>query len=255
MVGLQEILDALQSPIRREILALIWDEARPVGEIAAAFELRPPTISQHLRVLRQAGLVTMTATGNFRHYRANQEVLRGLHRALPQDSPKWQPADDLPETGFASARTIRAVTVAVEVPLDVVSAHHAFSDPVIYTRWLGVPVTISDDRFAATMEWGTRIRGRYEVQAPPYLIAMRWDFEDDNVPVPGGEMVGYLRFVPAGDTCHVEVHQLCETPEQAEFMEVAWSMVLGRFQEGAQKGFAAPEKSRASRAKRRFEAH
>jgi len=70
---------------------------------------------------------------------------------------------------------------------------------------------------------------------------MRWDFDDDNVPVPGREMVGYVRLSlirPPGAgaegalACHVEVHQLVGTPEQAAFMEVAWRMVLGRLKGG-----------------------
>ena len=61
---------------------------------------------------------------------------------------------------------------------------------------------------------------------------MRWDFEDDNVPVPGGEMTGYLRIRPRGSGSHVEVHQLVDTPAQAAFMEGAWALVLGRLKAG-----------------------
>jgi uncharacterized protein YndB with AHSA1/START domain len=93
-------------------------------------------------------------------------------------------------------------------------------------------VTIDDGRFACTMEWGTSVRGRYELVCPPELIVMRWDFEDDNVPVPGGEMTGYLRVRPRPDGAHVEVHQLVDTPAQAEFMSGAWAMVLGRLKAG-----------------------
>ena len=79
---------------------------------------------------------------------------------------------------------------------------------------------------------GTSVRGRYELVCPPELIVMRWDFEDDNVPVPGGEMTGYLRIRPRPDGAHVEVHQLVDTPAQAEFMEQAWATVLGRLKAG-----------------------
>ena len=108
----------------------------------------------------------------------------------------------------------------------------AFTDPGVYSRWLGVPVTLSGGRFACTMEWGTNVRGRYELVCPPELIVMCWDFEDDNVPVPGGEMTGYLRIQPHGHGSHVEVHQLVDTPAQATFMEGAWAMVLGRLKAG-----------------------
>lgn len=60
----------------------------------------------------------------------------------------------------------------------------------------------------------------------------RWDFEDGNIPVPGGELTGYLRISPQAQGAHVEVHQLAGTPAQAEFMEGAWAMVLGRLKAG-----------------------
>jgi hypothetical protein len=61
---------------------------------------------------------------------------------------------------------------------------------------------------------------------------MRWDFEDDHVPVPGGEMTGYLRIQAQDHGSHVEVHQLVDTPARAAFMEGAWGMVLGRLRAG-----------------------
>ena len=60
---IQKVIAALASPIRREILALIWDREVPAGEIAAAFAVTKPTISQHLSVLRDAGLATSRRDG------------------------------------------------------------------------------------------------------------------------------------------------------------------------------------------------
>jgi DNA-binding transcriptional ArsR family regulator/uncharacterized protein YndB with AHSA1/START domain len=228
---IQKVLAALTSPTRREILALIWEDALPAGEIAAVFSLTGATISQHLSVLRDAGLVTMTATGTFRRYRARQDVLRGLHAALG-DSVRWTPADDIPERHLSRVDTKIAVIVAVDVDADQPTTFAALTDPVIYSRWLGVPVTINNGRFACTMEWGTRIRGHYDVVSAPDLIALRWDFDDDNVPVPGNEMTGYVRVHPLSRGAHVEVHQLIDTAQQAAFMEAAWSLALGRLKAG-----------------------
>lgn len=50
-------LRALAEPNRRAILELVRDEARSVGEIAVHFEITPQAVSQHLRVLKHAGLV------------------------------------------------------------------------------------------------------------------------------------------------------------------------------------------------------
>lgn len=249
---IDRILGALGSPIRREILALIWESELPAGEIAAAFDLTKPTISQHLAVLREAGLVTMTAKGTSRRYLARQEALAGLHAAV-EGAVKWVPADELPETSLSEAHTRPVVVASVDVETDQRTTFAAVTDPAIYSRWLGAPVTLKEGRFAATMEWGTEVRGRYELVCPPELVVMRWDFEDGNVPVPGGEFVGYLRVKPnRSGGAHVEVHQLVDLPLQAEFMEVAWSLVLGRLKAGVvaasdPDALVAPRKRRAKR--------
>ena len=104
----------------------------------------------------------------------------------------------------------------------------ALTDGELYSRWLQVPVTIDGDRFAATLEWGTEVRGRYEFVVPPQLIVMSWDFDDGNVPVPGRPLAGYLRVYPEGEGSRVVVHQVVDTADQAAFMTGAWAMVLGR---------------------------
>jgi len=204
------------------------------GEIAAAFPVTKPTISQHLAVLREAGLAESTAVGTSRSYRACPDALGGLRAALGT-AAKWINADNdpkTPERASSDVRTKPVVVAGTDVDTSQAVTFAAFTDPVVYSRWLGVPVTLSDGRFACTMEWGTGVRGRYELVCPPELIVMRWDFDDDNIPVPGGEMTGYLRIQPRPDGAHVEVHQLVDTPAQAEFMEGAWATVLGRLKAG-----------------------
>jgi len=249
---IQKVLAALSSPIRREILTLIWDRELSAGDIAAAFPVSKPTISQHLAVLREAGLAASTAVGTSRRYRACQDTLRGLHAAV-QSPGKWTNADDAPERAASRVRTKPVVVASTDVSTSQPVTFAAFTDPVIYSRWLGVPVTLEDGRFASTMEWGTSVRGRYELVVPPELIVMRWDFEDGNVPVPGGEMTGYLRITPRDHGAHVEVDQLVEGAVQAEFMEGAWGMVLGRLQAGVARASdpSLPVALRPDRPKRR----
>jgi uncharacterized protein YndB with AHSA1/START domain len=210
----------------------VWDRELPAGQIAAAFDLTKPTVSQHLAVLRDAGLVTMTAVGTSRRYRAVHQALRGLDGAL-HGATKWVLADETPERSLAAARTLPVVLASVDVETSQAVTLAAFTDPVTYSRWLGAPVRIDGDRFAATMEWGTQVRGRYELICPPELIVMRWDFDDDNVPVPGSERTGYLRVTsrPQGGA-HVEVHQLANSASEAEMLGGIWRLVLGRLRAG-----------------------
>jgi len=71
-------LKAIVEPRRREILRLVWDGERSVGEIAARFDVTRSAISQHLRVLREAELVTERREGRRRLYRARPEGLEEL---------------------------------------------------------------------------------------------------------------------------------------------------------------------------------
>ena len=251
MSDLDVRLRALRSRTRREILALVWDRELPAGDIAAAFALRQATISEHLAVLRAAGLVQMNRVGTSRRYRARPEALTGLHGAL-EGTTKWQTATDIPERAFASTTTRPVVIARVHVPASPETTFTAFTDAATYSRWLQVPVTIDDGNFAATLEWGTEVRGRYEFVVPPHLIVMSWDFEDDNVPVPGHPLTGYLRIEAQDGGSRVEVHQLTENADQAAFMEVAWGMVLGRLTENLAAAFdpaadASPKPPRPKR--------
>lgn len=233
MDEVQRVLHALGSPVRREILWLLGAHERPAGEIAAGVRVSAPTVSEHLKVLREAGLVTVRVDGTFRRYRARREALDGLRHLLVDSGGKWEPADDLPEREQASARFATAVLASVDLDCPRERAFTALTDPEVYSSWLGVPVRIEDGHFSATMEWGTQVRGRYEHVVAPELIVMSWDFADGQVPVPGDEHRAYAHLSESGDGCRLEVNQLVDTPEQATFMHNAWRMVLGRLAQAA----------------------
>ncbi len=69
---------ALAEPHRREILRLVRDREQTVGQIAERFTVSRPAISQHLRVLQEAELVTIRPDGTRRFYRARPEGLGEL---------------------------------------------------------------------------------------------------------------------------------------------------------------------------------
>lgn len=63
-VAVERALNALGSPVRREILQILADAPRPVGEIAAQLPVSRPAVSKHLRVLSEAELVRFERAGN-----------------------------------------------------------------------------------------------------------------------------------------------------------------------------------------------
>jgi DNA-binding transcriptional ArsR family regulator len=75
-------LRALAEPNRRAILALVTNQEMAAGEIAAHFAVTRPAISQHLGVLREAGLVTERRLGTRRFYRVRPEGVEELRAFL-----------------------------------------------------------------------------------------------------------------------------------------------------------------------------
>jgi len=66
-------LSALAEPNRRDIVRLVQHEELPAGHIASHFSVSRPAISQHLRILRDAGLITERREGTRRLYRVRPE--------------------------------------------------------------------------------------------------------------------------------------------------------------------------------------
>jgi ArsR family transcriptional regulator len=85
---LNQIFKALNDPTRRDILNLLKEKDMNAGEIADHFDIGKPTVSHHLDLLRQAGLVTSEKQGQFINYSINTTVLDELLQWLYQISSK-----------------------------------------------------------------------------------------------------------------------------------------------------------------------
>lgn len=74
-----DAFNAIAEPRRRDILTFLALHERPVGDIVAALGLAQPSVSKHLRVLRNVGLVEARRDGRQMFYRTNAEGIRPLH--------------------------------------------------------------------------------------------------------------------------------------------------------------------------------
>jgi len=74
-----DAFNAVAEPRRREILSLLAAQQRPVGDIVAALNLPQPSVSKHLRVLLEVGLVDVRREGRQMFYRTNADAIRPLH--------------------------------------------------------------------------------------------------------------------------------------------------------------------------------
>jgi len=76
-------LHVVSEPRRQQVLRLVWDTERAAGDIAAAIpDITFGAVSQHLKILRDAGLVQVRRDGQHRFYRADRAALRPLEAYL-----------------------------------------------------------------------------------------------------------------------------------------------------------------------------
>ena len=73
-----DAVKVIAEPRRQELLRLCWQQERTAGELAGAFDITFGAVSQHLKVLRDADLVTVRRHGTHRYYRANRAALGPL---------------------------------------------------------------------------------------------------------------------------------------------------------------------------------
>lgn len=84
------VFGALANPTRRDVLDLLLDGPRTVADIAARFDMARPSVSEHLRVLRECGLVEETRQGRFRYYAVTPDPLHELQEWLSPYERFWR---------------------------------------------------------------------------------------------------------------------------------------------------------------------
>jgi DNA-binding transcriptional ArsR family regulator len=94
-------VEALAQPTRRQILDLLREGERPVGELVERLDMSQPAVSKHLRVLREVGLVGVRADAQRRLYRVRPEPLAELDAWLAPYRRLWTRSLDALERHLA----------------------------------------------------------------------------------------------------------------------------------------------------------
>ena len=82
--------NAVAEPRRRDILAFLAAQERPVGDIVDSLGLPQPSVSKHLRVLLEVGLVNVRRDGRHMLYRTNADAIRPLHEWTATFERYWR---------------------------------------------------------------------------------------------------------------------------------------------------------------------
>ncbi len=85
-----DVFVAIASPVRRALLATLTGGPLPVRDIAAGFSISRPAVSQHLRILKEASLVSEERVGRERRYQLNAKPLREVEQWLTHYERFWR---------------------------------------------------------------------------------------------------------------------------------------------------------------------
>jgi len=104
-----DVFNAVAEHSRRAILSYLVSQERPVGDIVATLALTQPSVSKHLRVLRDVGLVHVRRDGRQKLYQTNAEAIRPLHEWTSTFERYWQhQLDRVKERAEAKMKKVQA---------------------------------------------------------------------------------------------------------------------------------------------------
>ncbi len=154
-----DVFSALANPLRRRILELLRERPRAAGDIASEFDVNRPAVSEHLQVLRNAGLVSEVAHGRQRFYHLNAAALSAIGDWLKPFEHYWQAriqalSDTLKENSMIEPGIIQLDQFIPPPPARVWAA---LTDPSLIAKWWapGDVRPLVGHRFTLDMgQWG-----------------------------------------------------------------------------------------------------
>ncbi len=115
-MSLDKVFEALSSTVRRKILAYLSATELTAGEIAERFAISKPSISKHLSILENAGLIASERRGQFIHYRlVHDNLLNTLNGYLQEVCPVSRPQGGSRTVSATFTSCVRRTTCSVSV--------------------------------------------------------------------------------------------------------------------------------------------
>ncbi len=242
---------AIADPNRRRILQLVATRERSAGEIAEAFAVTRPAISQHLAALKRAGLVSERREATRRLYRARPqgmaEALLFLQGFWDERLGELQRAAEDPVSNPTSPRTERvcvAREVAIGAPPETV--WELLTDAARMTRWMGRVAELEPrpgGTYRVEVLPGQVASGTFVEVDAPRRLAHTWGWEGypRAVVPPATTVVSYdLLPVPAGTLLRLG-HAFLPTLRSAGSHSRGWAHYLGRLAAVAAGGTSEPD--------------
>jgi len=235
---MEAALKALAEPNRREILELVREHELSAGEVAEHFALTRPAVSQHLTVLKEAGLLEERRDGVRRLYSVRSAGLGDLRSFLQgfwddrltrlRDAAEWEEA--------AAGTSVEHVSVERETAIAATPATvwRLLTDPRRATTWMGVRASF-DPRPGGTYRVevipGAIASGVFVDVDPPRRLVITWGWEGGRGSVPAGSTTVIFELIPrGGGTVLRLVHRDLPTVEATATHSQGWSHYIGRLE-------------------------
>lgn len=248
---MESVLKAISEPNRRLILQLVAEDELNAGEISKHFNITRPAISQHLTVLKQAGLISERRQGVQRLYQARRQgfaearlFLEGfwddrlgrLRRAVEQQHTT--------HTGEMTERLSVEREIFIDASPETVWALLTDADEA--TRWMGRNATFDPSPgggYRTEVVPGQVVVGEFVDIDPPHRLAHTWGWEGDaNTTVPVGSTIVTYELLPtAGGTLLRLTHRDLPSVDSAGSHSRGWGHYLERLATVASGGTPGPD--------------
>ncbi len=235
---------ALAHPLRRDIVERLSGGVATVGEVTRDFGVSKPTISRHLKMLEEAGVVSRLIDGRTHRLALRPEALAEASDWIENQRKRWERLFDvvgeyLEERKGAEVTGDSAYVVRIERTFEA-SAEEVFdawTSPEVMRRWLhceadwGTPVAEVDLRVGGRVRVVMRrpdgteasMGGEYRLIDRPHRLVMAWTFDDD----PSNEQLIELSFSESeGSTTVVLVNSGISTDGRRDAQEWGWNGCL-----------------------------
>jgi len=198
---METALKAIAEPTRRRILELVADGELTAGDISRHFDVTRPAISQHLTVLKRAGLLEERRHGARRLYRAHRAGFAAVAlfvEGLRDDGPGQVMRTGGSHSTVATERLCLRREMAVEAPPPVVWS--LLTDAEQATTWMGTRAVFDlhpGGVYQVEVVPGEVARGEFVAIDPTDRLAFTWGWEGDPVrPVPPGQTIVVFDLTP-----------------------------------------------------------
>ncbi len=242
---IEEALRAIAEPRRLEILRVVHRGELSAGEIASRFDVTRPAISQHLKVLYAAGLVSVRKAGTRRLYQSRPEGLAELKAFLDEFwSDRLSALKEVAEAEERRNETMattseNAIQHEVRIQAKPETIFPFFTEPDLMVQWNGTTATL-DARpggvYHVNVNGRDVAKGEYVEITPYSRVVFTWGWEGEGQAVPPGASTVEVSLIPEGDSTLVRLRHYGLPADLHEIHLQGWVHYMGRLNTAAEGG-------------------